>query len=395
MPPDLQPPDMPGEVGWRRCAAVDPDRYFKLWPHHCRSAVRNSAFEDQSGQAPQPEEAMSRIGKWFLCITSIFLGAFTDIFSSPALAQEDLNIRWLISRDLPEVVEIERAAWQESWTRNDFLSAMKRRNVITMIAERHDRIVGYIVYAIERSSLYILNVTVAPEERGTGVGTKLVEKLKGKLSQQRRKLAVIDVSRNNAKGIEFLENAGFRREATKGHMLRMVFGILPEDLRIEFDKMSQTSQPIGASAGAPVELPQGRSAEFQEFMRRVQSSMFEPLPADYLSMDLYSLLGVTATATPEEIRSNHLQRRARAIDLRLDGVIMRLDRAADTLMNPVTRDVYEKSSNYQSERDFWIERQREMDLAATKFGIEHGLSTQGAPIGDNCGRMPGRYIEGQ
>ena len=46
-----------------------------------------------------------------------------------------LHIRWMIRRDMPDVMGIEVASFEYAWTEDDFLRCLRQRNCIGMVAE--------------------------------------------------------------------------------------------------------------------------------------------------------------------------------------------------------------------------------------------------------------------
>ena len=126
--------------------------------------------------------------------------------------QQDLKIqiRWLIRRDMAEVLEIERASFEFSWTEEDFLCCLRQRNCIGMVAEHDHRIVGFMVYELHKSSLHILNFAVARDFRRQDVGGHMVAKLVDKLSQQRRDEIILEVRETNLAAQLFYRSQGFR-----------------------------------------------------------------------------------------------------------------------------------------------------------------------------------------
>ena len=96
------------------------------------------------------------------------------------------QIRWMIRRDLMSVVQIEKLCFEFPWAEEDFLNALRCRDTIGMIAERDDILVGVMVYTLHKSRLELLNFAVHPEYQRSGIGCQMVNKLKLKLSNQRR-----------------------------------------------------------------------------------------------------------------------------------------------------------------------------------------------------------------
>lgn len=121
-----------------------------------------------------------------------------------------VQIRWLIRRDMAEVLDIERQSFEFSWTEEDFLCCLRQRNCIGMVAEHEHRIVGFMIYELHKAKLHILNFAVAPDVRRQGVGTQMVEKLIDKLSQQRRKEILLEVRETNLEAQLFFKDQDFR-----------------------------------------------------------------------------------------------------------------------------------------------------------------------------------------
>jgi ribosomal-protein-alanine N-acetyltransferase len=91
----------------------------------------------------------------------------------------------MIRRDMPFVLPIADTA-PDRWTENNFLDALRERNTIGMVAEAGDDLVGHVVYSPHKTKLEVLTLAVRPDRRRQGVGTQLLDKLKGKLAGHRR-----------------------------------------------------------------------------------------------------------------------------------------------------------------------------------------------------------------
>jgi ribosomal-protein-alanine N-acetyltransferase len=120
------------------------------------------------------------------------------------------QIRWLIRRDMDEVLSIERGSFQFPWTEEEFLCCLRQRNCIGTVAELDHKIVGFMIYELHKSMLRILNFAVAPEVRRGGIGRQMVQRLVDKLSQQRRREIVLEVRETNVPAQLFFANSGFR-----------------------------------------------------------------------------------------------------------------------------------------------------------------------------------------
>jgi len=97
-----------------------------------------------------------------------------------------VHIRWMIRRDMPEVLDIEGESFEFPWLEDDFIRCLRQRNCIGMVAEHDDRVVGFMIYELHKTRLHILNFAVGDSFRQQGVGRQMASKLISKLSQQRR-----------------------------------------------------------------------------------------------------------------------------------------------------------------------------------------------------------------
>jgi ribosomal-protein-alanine N-acetyltransferase len=130
----------------------------------------------------------------------------------------DVQIRWMIRRDMPEVLEIEHKSFEYAWSEEDFLNCLRQRNCIGMVAEHSERIVGYMVYELLKDQLHILNFATAPWARRQGVGTRLMDKLVGKLAMQRRQEITFEVRETNLPAQLFFKSRGCHAvEVLRGH----------------------------------------------------------------------------------------------------------------------------------------------------------------------------------
>jgi len=120
-----------------------------------------------------------------------------------------VHIRWMIRRDMPEVLRTEQASFEQPWTEENFLHCLRQRNCIGMVAEHADRIVGYMIYELHKTKLHIVNLAVDPSVRRMGVGTQMVAKLVSKLSSHRRTRITLEVRETNLAAQLFFRRQGF------------------------------------------------------------------------------------------------------------------------------------------------------------------------------------------
>jgi ribosomal-protein-alanine N-acetyltransferase len=124
--------------------------------------------------------------------------------------QVRVHIRWMIRRDMPEVLQTEQASFDYAWTEEDFLRCLRQRNCIGMVAEQGERVVGFMIYELHKIKLHILNFAVHPSVRRTAIGAQMVAKLISKLSSHRRTRITLEVRETNLVAQLFFRSQGFR-----------------------------------------------------------------------------------------------------------------------------------------------------------------------------------------
>ena len=124
--------------------------------------------------------------------------------------QLGIHVRWMIRRDMPEVLGIEQEAFEFPWSEEDFTTCLRQRNCIGMVGEVADSVVAFMIYELHRSRLHVLNLAVTRAHRRLGIGTRMMEKLAGKLTPERRDRIALEVRETNLPAQLFFRSLGFR-----------------------------------------------------------------------------------------------------------------------------------------------------------------------------------------
>src|SRR5438093_6456332 len=130
--------------------------------------------------------------------------------SSTEKEQARVHIRWMIRRDMPEVLQTEQQSFEYPWTEEDFLRCLRQRNCIGMVAEQGEKVVGFMIYELHKAKLHILNFAVHPGWRRLAVGAQMVAKLISKLSSHRRTRITLEVRESNLAAQLFFRKQEFR-----------------------------------------------------------------------------------------------------------------------------------------------------------------------------------------
>lgn len=130
--------------------------------------------------------------------------------SNPRL---DVSIRWLIRRDMPQVLSIEEQSFGCPWSEENFATALRQRNCIGIVAtptEEFNTVLGFMLYELHKARLHVLNFAVHQSYRRVGIGTAMIDKLKSKLSPGRRWIARMEVGDWNTPAHLLLKSCEFR-----------------------------------------------------------------------------------------------------------------------------------------------------------------------------------------
>lgn len=149
------------------------------------------------------------------------------------------QIRWIISRDLREVVEIEKRSFPNPWSAKDFTACLKHNNSIgTVVETTSGSICGYMLYSLHAGYVRLINMAVAPEVRRTGIGSLMLERLKAKLNQEYRNMIVTDVSERSVEAQLLFRSQGF----LAAKYMRTAYGVDTAGIRFEFRSESGGEQ---------------------------------------------------------------------------------------------------------------------------------------------------------
>jgi ribosomal-protein-alanine N-acetyltransferase len=120
-----------------------------------------------------------------------------------------LDIRWMIRRDMNEILEIEKRSFPNPWTDEEFIRCLRQRNCIGKTADLDDKVVGFLIYELHKDRLHLLNFAVAPTHRRQGIGKRMVGKLTGILTPHRRNRILLETRETNLASQLFFRSHGF------------------------------------------------------------------------------------------------------------------------------------------------------------------------------------------
>lgn len=139
------------------------------------------------------------------------------------------DIRWMINRDIDDVMQIEIACfeWQDRWCMPLIRKIGLQRNVIRVVITdeaQYGKIVGFMFYELHPKRLELLRFAVDPSVHRKGYGAAMMQRLINKLSQQNREVVGVDVPEHNVGTQIFLSRCGFKA-VPAGDFIRMEYWI--------------------------------------------------------------------------------------------------------------------------------------------------------------------------
>lgn len=146
------------------------------------------------------------------------VAADTDQSGSPAAeaiddlgatAWGDVVISPMIAADLNRVLAIEQASFGDPWSRAGFEDCLEQPYAVMLVARRQDRVIGYCCLYHMLDEGEIINVAIAPEARGQGVGLQMLEALLAAGKARGITRFLLDVRLSNTAAQRLYEKAGF------------------------------------------------------------------------------------------------------------------------------------------------------------------------------------------
>lgn len=119
---------------------------------------------------------------------------------------EPCRIRPLTLEDCPALVGIEQSTFSDPWPGQAFESML---GPYAWGAERHGRLVGFILGRAMTDEGEILNLAVVADQRRRGVAGALLDELLGRLADNGVEAVFLEVRESNLGARRFYEKAGF------------------------------------------------------------------------------------------------------------------------------------------------------------------------------------------
>jgi ribosomal-protein-alanine N-acetyltransferase len=179
----------------------------------CWSEIRSIEFEDTKDALVRMRGINRLLNHSFDLDNRIELKSEKKIAEIEKLPKTLVNLRWLIRRDFPEVLEIARDASTFPSNEKELISCLRSRTCIGKVAEYGNRIVGFFIYHLGKLRVHLDCFAVAEDMRRGGVGGQIVNNLSQKIAYGRRKFLTTDADESCDLGHRLLKKKGFSGKA--------------------------------------------------------------------------------------------------------------------------------------------------------------------------------------
>ncbi len=142
------------------------------------------------------------------------------------------HIRWMIRRDVPEVLEIDFHGSVLPWAEEDLLRVLRLRNCIGMVCEdwripppssEYAPTAGFMVYELHTDHLHLIRFAVHPAHQRLGFGRAMHEKVAKKLVTHRRTYLSASVLDSALDAQLFARACGWRAVGIDGDVYAMEY----------------------------------------------------------------------------------------------------------------------------------------------------------------------------
>jgi len=115
------------------------------------------------------------------------------------------------TRDLDEVVVIEKASFTLPWSRGAFLYEMEQNRVARCwVLREAGAVIGYVCLWEIGDEVHVTNIAVRPESRRRGLGRTLLSSILDDARQRRLRVVGLEVRPSNHEALGMYDSFGFK-----------------------------------------------------------------------------------------------------------------------------------------------------------------------------------------
>ena len=125
------------------------------------------------------------------------------------------EIRWMIRADMEHVEHIDELSNVRSWSTEDFIAALRKRNTVGKVYVVDERfVIGFMIYELHQHDYRITKLAIHPDARRVGIGSDMLQELIQRAeSAVNRSVIRVNVRETNLNVQLFLRSNGFQCES--------------------------------------------------------------------------------------------------------------------------------------------------------------------------------------
>ncbi len=125
------------------------------------------------------------------------------------------GLREMRVEDLDAVMDIERRAYEFSWSRGNFVDSMAAGYIAQVLCDEQSQLQGYFVAMAGVDEMHLLNITVEPRLQGRGLGLQLLDGVLLSATVHGAGLLWLEVRPSNRRALELYERYGLHAVARR------------------------------------------------------------------------------------------------------------------------------------------------------------------------------------
>jgi ribosomal-protein-alanine N-acetyltransferase len=134
---------------------------------------------------------------------------------SAVLRQSSEQIAPMRPEDLPQVVEVEQAAYEFPWTQGNFLDSLRSGHSAWTMRDSGGGLIAYAVVMFALDEAHLLNLTVAPACQRFGFGWRMLEAMAENARSYGARTMLLEVRPSNEAAQKMYARYGFVRIGTR------------------------------------------------------------------------------------------------------------------------------------------------------------------------------------
>ena len=124
------------------------------------------------------------------------------------ISQPNAALRSMTRADLASVMEVERAAYAVPWTEGIFRDCLSAGHCC-LVVDRTGELIGHAVMSVAVGECHLLNICIAPQAQGRGLGRRLLRRLLALARRRNADTAFLEVRSSNRGAIALYQSEGF------------------------------------------------------------------------------------------------------------------------------------------------------------------------------------------